>query len=218
MSDDSKSPAYRLLWGEGKEAHSALSEIMGSRMLWKFYVPHVWYACLNGEPTSVRISAFSILGEIGMEYPELVRNAMTDLIIMLSDPNEKIRAAAVYTLGRIGRSDFDLVIGCIGEILKLTDDPYTEVRMAVVRGAENITEGAARKLYPYLPIFALMLSDREEEIRLEVPSIFRRMAELGAGDLSAYLPVLREMAHNDINRAVRLRAEAAVASIVESGL
>lgn len=198
-----------LLWGDDPAVDAALSRLSDERALWKFYWKHVWQVCVTMETDRIRSRAMTLFAEIGMEYPELVSSTITDVILMLSHPNEKIRAGAVYILGRIGRSDFDLVIGGIGQILLLTDDPFSDVRMSVVRGAENIAASRAAELYPYLPVFAIMLDDKDESVRIETPALFRQVAEKNVGDMSSYLPKLDELAQKDISRAVRSHAQAA---------
>ena len=87
--------------------------------------------------------------------------------------NDLLRERTANALGRIGRADYQLVAPYFKELFILAEDKSSNVRLSFIWASENIATNTPTMYEDYLPIFAELLNDENERVRIEAPEIFR---------------------------------------------
>ena len=131
---------------------------------------------------------------------------------LLSSESTKIKAKALWLLGEMGLK-FPLAIkDGVSAIAAFCDsaEPLLRERAVNAWASENIATNTPDPYKDYLPLFAELLHDSNDRVRMEAPEMFRVLGKCRPELLEPYLDLLRNIAETDSNRVVRIHCLGAV--------
>ena len=74
---------------------------------WKESIPYV-SSLLNCDSVKIKAKVLWLLGEMGLLYPELVKDSVPGIASLLDSTEPLLRERAINALGRIGRALFGI--------------------------------------------------------------------------------------------------------------
>lgn len=128
----------------------------------------------------------------------------------MDSPNDLLRERALNALGRIGRARFELVQPYWEKMFELATDSIPQVRLSFIWASENIATNTSDPYEAYMPLFANLLGDSDDKVRMEAPEMFRVMGKRRPLMVKPYLERLQWMAENDANPIVRIHSAGAI--------
>ncbi|MBO4530369.1 MAG: hypothetical protein J5767_06995 [Paludibacteraceae bacterium] len=131
----------------------------------------------------------------------------------MDSPNDLLRERALNALGRIGRAQFELVQPYWEKMFELATDSIPQVRLSFIWASENIATNTPDPYEAYMPLFANLLEDNDDKVRMEAPEMFRVMGKRRPQMVTPYLNRLQWMAVNDTNPIVRIHSAGAIRAI-----
>ena len=179
------------------------------RSMWKERIPYV-SSLLTHESARIQTKALWLLGEMGLADPPEVLDAIPAIASFLDSPTPLLRARAVHALGRIGRGSFCVIEPYWTRLFRFAADADAGVRMSFVWTSENIDANTPDIYAPYMPIFAALLQDADEKVRMEAPEMFRVFGKRRPELVRPYLERLQRIAETDTNRVVRIHCLGAI--------
>ncbi len=84
------------------------------------------------------------------------------------------------------------------------------MRLSFIWASENIASAAPDVFACSMPVFAKLLSDADDRVRMEAPEIFRVLGKRRPDFVQPYIEQLRVLSETDINRVVRLHCLGAI--------
>ena len=192
-----------------KELYRELGILTKNRDRWKERIPYV-SSLLRHESVKIQAKALWLLGEMGLMYPQSVQDTVPDIAVFLDSPEPLLRERAVNALGRIGRGSYSLVEPYWTDLFRFASDDNPKVRLAFIWASENIAMNTPDIYEEHLPIFAELLHDTEDKVRMEAPEIFRVLGKRRPEFVRPYLEQLRKISETDENRVVRIHCLGAV--------
>jgi HEAT repeat protein len=198
--DEAASDATAFLEMIGKPATPALTQAALSHHLWhvramavsavgslgRGVVPTLVKA-LEDPHESVRASAASTLGNLGMKRDGEVASAVPALIRTLkSDPHPTVRGNSAEALGRIGPP----ALPAVSALLEATRDPDSALRQYAAAALTRIDPATAGK--QVLPLLVRLLEDRQNLIRNSVPEVIGNLGALAAAAVPALTRALTD--------------------------
>lgn len=187
-----------------------LRNITKNKDNWKVNIDYIADILNKNNSVAVKAKALWLLGEIGLRYPEEIKDYVEDIAGYLEDDNPKLRERSANALGRIGRSDKNLIIPHLDNLMKMQFDKSQNVRHAFIWACENIASNAPELFCEKLEIFYKMISDSGEKVRIEAPEMFRVIGKRKANYVKPYLERLEWIAENDENPTVRIHCAGAI--------
>ena len=121
-----------------------------------------------------------------------------------------LRERAVNALGRIGRGCYSSVEPYWDSLFCFAHDEEASVRLAFIWASENIATNTPDPYKDYMSLFAELLHDRDDRVRMEAPEMFRVLGKRRPEFVEPYLDLLRNIAETDSNRVVRIHCLGAV--------
>ena len=192
-----------------KELYQALGELTKNKSDWRESIPYV--ASLLENPSSKIIAkALWLLGEMGLQYPKEIIPHVDKIASFLDSQESLLRERALNALGRIGRGRFESVEPYLGKMAGLATDEQPQVRLAFIWASENIATETPDAYAQNLSLFAELLHDSEDRVRMEAPEMFRVMGKRRPQTVVPYLPILQELSENDPNAVVRIHSAGAI--------
>ena len=192
-----------------KELYRELGILTKNRDRWKERIPYV-SSLLRHESVKIQAKALWLLGEIGLMYPQSVQDTVPDIAVFLDSPEPLLREWALNALGRIGRGSYSLVEPYWTDLFRFASDDNPKVRLAFIWASENISMNTPDIYEEHLPIFAELLHDTEDKVRMEAPEIFRVLGKRRPEFVRPYLEQLRKISETDENRVVRIHCLGAI--------
>ena len=113
-------------------------------------------------------------------------------------------------MGRIGRARFDLVESYWKKMFELATDENPRVRLSFIWASENIATNTPDPYKDYISLFANLLHDKDEKVRMEAPEMFRVMGKRRPEIVKPYIDTLQKLAENDVNPIVRIHSSGAI--------
>ena len=113
-------------------------------------------------------------------------------------------------LGRIGRGCYASIEPYLTGLFRFAHDEEASVRLAFIWASENVATNTPDPYEDYLPLFAELLHEPDEKVRMEAPEMFRVLGKRRPELLEPYLDLLRNIAETDSNRVVRIHCLGAV--------
>ena len=135
---------------------------------------------------------------------------MPGIAAFCESPDPLLRERAVNALGRIGRGSFAAVEPYWAGLFRFAADEAPGVRLSFIWASENIASCTPDPYEPHMPIFAGLLQDPEDRVRMEAPEIFRVLGKRQPELVRPYLEKLIFISENDPNRVVRIHAAGAI--------
>jgi len=191
------------------ELYKNLGSLTKSKDQWEENIPYV-ASLLSSESTKIKAKALCLLGEMGLKFPLVIKDSVP-VIASFCDSGEPIlRERAVNALGRIGRGCYASVEPYWVGLFRFAHDEEAGVRLSFIWASENIATNTPDPYKNYLPLFAELLYDCDDRVRMEAPEIFRVLGKRRPEFVKPYLDLLRHIAETDSNRVVRIHCLGAV--------
>ena len=191
------------------ELYKNLGALTKSKDQWEENIPYV-ALLLSSESTKIKAKALWLLGEMGLKFPNAIKDTVPAIAAFCDSAEPILRERAVNALGRIGRGCFPSVEPCWDSLFRFAHDEEAGVRLAFIWASENIATNTPDPYKDYLPLFAELLHDRDDRVRMEAPEMFRVLGKRRPEFVEPYLDLLRNIAETDSNRVVRIHCLGAV--------
>lgn len=136
--------------------------------------------------------------------------ALSSVAAFLRSSEPLLRERAVNALGRIGRGDFTLIEPYWADLFRFAHDEAANVRLSFIWASENIATNTPDPYGPFLPVFAELLHDTDDKVRMEAPEIFRVLGKRRPEFVAPYIEQLRAISETDGNRIVRIHCLGAI--------
>ena len=157
-----------------------------------------------------RAKALWLLGEMGLKYSSSVRDSVPAVASFLDSEEPLLRERAINALGRISRSDYRLIEPYWSEMFRFASDREAKVRLSFIWASENIATNTPDPYENRMTVFAELLHDLDDRVRMEAPEMFRVLGKRRPGFVRPYIELLRAISENDGNRVVRIHCSGAI--------
>ena len=191
------------------QLYKELGILTKERETWEESIPYV-SSLLAGESVKIRAKALWLLGEMGLRYPLAVKDSVPAIVSFLDSPVPLLRERAVNALGRIGRGSFALIESCWTDLFRFASDEDAGVRLSFIWASENIATNTPDVYEDRMPVFAELLQDADEKVRMEAPEMFRVLGKRRPDFVKTYVEKLRHISETDTNRVVRIHCLGAI--------
>ena len=191
------------------ELYKNLGILTDDKDKWEDSIPYV-ASLLDHESVKIQAKALWLLGEMGLAYPRQVQDAVPAIASFLDSSDPLLRERAVNAIGRIGRGEYSFIEPYWTDLFRFASDEEPKVRLSFIWASENIATNTL-DIYEYqMPVFAELLHDSDDKVRMEAPEIFRVLGKRRPEFVRPYLEQLRQIAGNDRNRVVRIHCLGAI--------
>ena len=191
------------------ELYKELGALTKEKGRWKESIPYV-SSLLTHESIKIQAKALWLLGEMGLIYPQPVQDVVPVIVPFLDSPTPLLRERAVNALGRIGRGDFRVIRPYWQSLFRFASDEDAKVRLSFIWASENIATNTPDVYEAYVPIFAELLQDADDKVRMEAPEIFRVLGKRRPEFVRPFVEQLQIISETDKNRVVRIHCLGAV--------
>ena len=192
-----------------KELYRALGDLTKSKAEWRESIHYVASLLENPSPKIIA-KALWLLGEMGLLYPDAVQPYISQIASFLDSQEALLQERALNALGRIGRGRFANVEPYLEKMAGLATDEQPQVRLAFIWASENIATETPDAYTQNLSLFAELLHDSDDKVRMEAPEMFRVMGKRRPQLVVPYLAILQELSENDPNPVVRIHSDGAI--------
>ena len=191
------------------ETYKSLGELTRCRERWEESIPGV-AALLDSESPKIKAKALWMLGEMGLAFPDAVKVYVPAVAAFLDCEEPLLRERAVNALGRIGRGRYESIEPYWNSLFHFAHDEAARIRLAFIWASENIATNTPDPYCDYMPVFAELLCDGNDKVRMEAPEIFRVLGKRRPDYVKPYIDGLRQLADTDPNRMVRIHCQGAI--------
>ena len=191
------------------ELYKKLGELTKNRAGWEQSIPEV-AALLESDSQKIQAKVLWLLGEMGLQHPGKIGEWVSGISDFLNSDDSLLRERALNALGRIGRADFELVKPYWNDLFSFAKDDAPNVRLNFIWASENIATNTADLYGDFMNVFAELLGDSDEKVRMEAPEIFRVLGKRKPEFLEPYIGLLEKISESDTNRVVRIHAKGAI--------
>jgi len=191
------------------ELYRELGTLTKKKDIWRGKIPYV-RSLLEGQSSKITAKALWLLGEMGLQYPNEVVPYVSQIALFLNSPDALLRERAVNALGRIGRTRYETIMPWWDNLMLKAKDSNPRVRLAFIWASENIATNTPDIYEDYMPLYAELLNDSDEKVRMEAPEMFRVMGKRRPQKVYPYLGQLQWLAENDPNPVVRIHCAGAI--------
>ncbi|WP_022933061.1 sister chromatid cohesion protein PDS5 [Treponema bryantii] len=191
------------------ELYKKLGELTKNKAAWENSISDV-AALLEYDSTKIQAKALWLLGEMGLQHPEKIGKWVPAISDFLNSPVPLLRERALNALGRIGRADFSLIKAYWNDLFRFAKDEAPNVRLNFIWASENIATNTPDIYEDYMGIFAELLADPDDKVRMEAPEIFRVLGKRKPELAAPYIDLLSKISENDSNRVVRIHSKGAI--------
>ena len=191
------------------ELYKELGALTKDKGRWKESIPYV-SSLLTHDSVKIQAKALWLLGEMGNIYPQSVQDAVPAIAAFLDSPEPLLRERAVNAIGRIGRGDYSIIEPYWAGMFRFASDEEPRVRLAFIWASENIATNTSDIYEEHMQVFAKLLHDSDDKVRMEAPEIFRVLAKRRPEFVRPYLEHLRQISEIDENRVVRIHCLGAI--------
>ena len=198
------------------ELYKNLGTLTKSKDQWEKNIPYV-ASLLSSESTKIKAKALWLLGEMGLKFPLAIKDSIPAIASFCDSEEPLLRERAVNALGRIGRGCYSSVEPFWDRLFRFAHDEGASVRLAFIWASENVATNTPDPYKDYLPLFAELLHDPDDKVRMEAPEMFRVLGKRRLAFVAPYLELLRHIAETDSNRVVRIHCLGAVKAAGRNG-
>lgn len=191
------------------DLYKELGTLTKDKDRWKESIPYV-SSLLTHDSVKIQAKALWLLGEMGLIYPQPVRDTVPTIASFLVSPEPLLRERAVNALGRIGRGDYSLIEPYWTGLFRFASDEEQKVRLAFIWSSENIATNTPDIYEEHMPVFERLLRDADDRVRMEAPEIFRVLGRRRPEFVRPYLERLRQISETDENSVVRIHCLGAI--------
>ena len=176
---------------------------------WEENVPFV-SSLLSHESVKIQAKALWLLAEMGLAYPQSVRDTVPAIASFCNSPVPLLRERALNAIGRIGRGDYRLIEPYWADLFRFADDEEAPVRLSFIWASENIATTTPDIYGNHMMIFEKLLHDPDDKVRMEAPEIFRVLGKRKPEFVRPFTEELQEISETDSNRVVRIHCLGAI--------
>ncbi len=191
------------------ELYKELGILTKDKSKWEENIPYV-SSLLNNESVKIQAKALWLLGEMGLEYPRLVQDSVSDIASFCDSIESLLRERAINALGRIGRANYHLIESYWPDLFRFAADEEAKVRLSFIWASENIATNTPDIYEDHMGVFEGLLHDKEDKVRMEAPEIFRVLGKRRPEFVKPYIEQLQHMSETDSNRVVRIHCQGAI--------
>lgn len=191
------------------ELYKELGELTKNKDRWEESIPYI-SSLLSHDSVRIQAKALWLLGEMGLVFPRSVQDAVPAIASFLDSSEPLLRERAINALGRIGRGSCQVIEPYWTGLLRFASDEEPKVRLAFIWASENIAVNTPDIFEDLMPVFAKLLHDADDKVRMEAPEIFRVLGKRRPEFVRPYLERLQSIAETDSNRVVRLHCHGAI--------
>ncbi len=191
------------------ELYKELGALTKDKNRWEAEIPFV-SSLLSSDSVKIRAKALWLLGEMGLAFPASIEAHVPAIAAFCGSTEALLRERAVNALGRIGRARFSSVGPYWEGLFRFASDDAANVRLSFIWASENIASNTPGPYEKYISVFAGLLQDPEDRVRMEAPEIFRVLGKRRPEFVRPYIMQLRTIAETDDNRVVRIHCLGAV--------
>ena len=191
------------------EIYKGLSVLTKSRDKWEESIPYV-SSLLESESVKIQAKALWLLGEMGLAFPHKVGDSLPAIASFLGSREPLLRERALNALGRIGRGCFTLVEPYWEKLFRFAHDEEAKVRLAFIWASENIATNTPDPYGDHMAVFAGLLHDSDDRVRMEAPEMFRVLGKRRPEFVEPCLDTLQWMAEHDAHPVVRIHCAGAI--------
>ena len=189
--------------------YQELGKLTKDKMRWEESIPYV-AALLSHDSVRIQAKTLWLLGEMGHVYPLKVQELVSEIASFTTRPTPLLRERAVNALGRIGRGDYSVIAPYWEGLFHFASDEDAKVRLSFIWASENIAAKTPDIYENSMPLFAKLLQDPDDQVRMEAPEIFRVVGKRRPDFVRPYLEQLELISETDSNRVVRIHCQSAV--------
>ena len=191
------------------ELYKELGELTKNKDRWEESIPYI-SSLLSHDSVRIQAKALWLLGEMGLVYPQSVQEAVSVIASFLDSSEPLLRERAINALGRIGRGSYQVIEPYWTGLFRFASDEEPKARLAFIWASENIAVNTPDIYEDRMPVFAKLLHDADDKVRMEAPEIFRVLGKRRPEFVRPYLERLQSIAETDSNRVVRLHCHGAI--------
>ena len=191
------------------ELYKELGKLTKEKNKWKDSIPYV-SSLLKHESVKIQAKALWLLAEMGLEYPELVKDSVQDIVSFCDSPEPLLRERALNACGRIGRADYQLIEPYWKDLFRFSADEDSNVRLSFIWASENIATNTPDIYAEHMSVFEKLLHDPNDKVRMESPEIFRVLGKRRPELVLPYVDLLQKISQTDENRVVRIHSLGAI--------
>ena len=191
------------------ELYKELGVLTKDKSKWEENIPYV-SSLLASNSTKIKAKSLWMLGEMGLASPNSIKSIVPSIAPFLYDEESLLRERAINALGRIGRGCFKSIEVYWSDLFRFADDEAASVRLAFIWASENIATNTPEPYQECLPVFARLLHDSDDRVRMEAPEIFRVIGKRKPNFVAPYLGELQHISETDTNRIVRIHCQGAI--------
>jgi len=191
------------------ELYRELGILTKNRDEWEASIPYV-LSLLTTDSVKIQAKALWLLGEMGLAFPDSIKEHILAIAAFCDSTEPLLRERAVNALGRIGRSSYRIVEPYWERLFQFASDKEPNVRLSFIWASENIATNTPDPYEKYMSIFAELLYDCSDRVRMEAPEIFRVLGKRRPQFVKPYLEQLRMVSETDRNRVVRIHCMGAI--------
>lgn len=196
------------------ELYKELGILTKDKSKWEENIPYV-SSLLSHESLKIQAKALWLLGEMGLEHPDSIQDAVPTVASFCDSEDALLRERAVNALGRIGRADYHLIEPYWADLFRFASDEEPKVRLSFIWASENIATNTPDIYKEHMQVFESLLHDIDDKVRMESPEIFRVLGKRRPEFVKPYLEQLQQMSETDDNRVVRIHCQGAIKATKE---
>jgi HEAT repeat protein len=194
------------------ELYKSLSALTKNKSVWEEQIPYV-ESLLSADSVKIKSKALWMLGEMGLAFPSSIKNSVDAIASFRNSTEPILRERAINALGRIGRGCFNSVDPYWDDLFRFAHDEDASVRLAFIWASENIATNTPDPYKDHMPLFAELLHDSDDRVRMEAPEIFRVLGKRKPDFVKPYIERLRNIAETDSNRVVKIHCQGAIRAV-----
>ena len=194
------------------ELYKELGMLTKSKERWEENISFVTSLLASGS-VKIKAKALWMLGEMGLAFPHSISEAVSTIAAFCDSEDPLLRERAVNALGRIGRGCYESIEPYWAGLFRFAHDDVASVRLAFIWASENIATVTPDPYKDYMPLFAPLLHDGDDRVRMEAPEIFRVLGKRRPEFVKPYIKELGIFAENDTNRVVRIHCQGAIHAV-----
>ena len=191
------------------ELYKALGTLTKEKNRWEENIPYVSSLLTHGS-AKIQAKALWLLGEMGLIYPQSVQDAVPAIASFLDSPEPLLRERAVNAIGRIGRGSYPVIEPYWTGMFRFASDEAPKVRLAFIWASENIATNTPDIYEDHMSVFAELLRDTDDKVRMEAPEMFRVLGKRRPEFVMPYIEKLQHISETDENRVVRIHCLGAI--------
>lgn len=191
------------------ELYKSLGALTKDKEVWEENIPYV-ESLLTSESVKIKSKALWMLGEMGLAFPSSIKSRVATIASFLDSTEPLLRERAINALGRIGRGCFNSVEPYWNDLFRFAHDEDASVRLAFIWASENIATNTPDPYKDHMHLFAELLHDSDDRVRMEAPEIFRVLGKRKPDFVKPYIERLQNIAETDSNRVVKIHCQGAI--------